>query len=312
MTTLVFCLDSIPFYTEAVQQYPIQFDVVNSSLLLNTYSMRNGSNYQSGQVSLYIPIVYLSAIEKWKYGVLGNGNLVYKTDARLCEYSDDGSLIKEILIEGLYPEEILYVSNSDIYKCRFGFERFILKDKTNEVYHIEENKSIQDRLTDSSLSWDSYFMSIAFVTSLKSKDTNTKVGAVVVDKDRHIIGTGYNWFPKGVDEGFLPTDRKGEWIDTKYPFVVHAELNCILNSISSLQGSTMYVTMFPCNECAKAIIQSGITEIVYMHDKHHDDDAYVASRKLLCLANVKTRKISTDCVRSVFKTIYLDESTAFK
>ena len=158
------------------------------------------------------------------------------------------------------------------------------ENKTNESTNVSQCK------------WDAFFMSIALVTSLKSKDTNTKVGAVLVDKEQHIIGTGYNGFPRGIDDDALPMDRTGEWTSTKYPYVVHAELNCILNSIMSAKGSTMYCTLFPCNECAKALIQSGVQRIVYLWDKHHDDDAYKASRKLLSMAGIITEQIEESAV----------------
>mgnify|MGYP002526113924 CR=1 FL=1 len=155
----------------------------------------------------------------------------------------------------------------------------------------------KDEKETKTFTWDSYFMSIALVTSLKSKDINTKVGAVLVDMDRHIIGTGYNGFPKGIDDDLFPSERDGHWLATKYLYVVHAELNCILNSIASLKGSTMYATLHPCNECAKAIVQAGITEVVYLFDKHHDDDAYVAVRKLLSLAGIRTRQMDADSIQ---------------
>lgn len=142
------------------------------------------------------------------------------------------------------------------------------------------------------LSWDNYFMSIAKIASLRSKDPNTKVGAVLVDSSHHIVGTGYNGFPSGVDESQLPINREGDFLNTKYPFIVHAEINCILNTtVLSLKYTTLYCSLFPCNECTKAIIQKGIKEVVYLEDKYHNDDAYIASRKLLDLAGVQYRQL---------------------
>lgn len=163
----------------------------------------------------------------------------------------------------------------------------------NTMNEINDNKLNEN---ESQHKWDAFFMSIALVTSLKSKDTNTKVGAVLVDNEQHIIGTGYNGFPRGIDDDALPMERTGEWLDTKYPYVVHAELNCIINSIMSAKGSSMYCTLFPCNECAKALIQAGVRRIVYLWDKHHDDDAYKASRKLLSMAGIIIEQIDESAV----------------
>lgn len=153
------------------------------------------------------------------------------------------------------------------------------------------------------LSWDNYFMAIAFIASLRSKDPNTKVGAVLVDGDKHIIGTGYNGFIKGIDESKLPFCRDGEWLQTKYPYVIHAEINCILNSITStLKDSTLYCTLFPCNECVKAIIQKGIKEIVYLNEpKIHD--IYVASKRLIDLSNIECRKLKGFSISSIVNTV---------
>ncbi len=154
------------------------------------------------------------------------------------------------------------------------------------------------------LSWDNYFMSIAKIASLRSKDPNTKVGAVLVDSSNHIVGTGYNGFPSGIDETQLPINREGDFLNTKYPFIVHAELNCILNTtVLSLKDTTLYCTLFPCNECTKAIIQKGIKEIVYLEDKYHNLDAYIASRRLLDLANIKYRQIVAFSVKDILNTI---------
>ena len=108
------------------------------------------------------------------------------------------------------------------------------------------------------ISWDEYFMGIAVLSSMRSKDPNTQVGACIVNEHRKIVGVGYNGFPIGCDDDNLPWDREGSWCDTKYPYVCHAELNAILNSNTDLHGSTLYVALFPCNECAKAIIRMPI------------------------------------------------------
>ena len=133
-------------------------------------------------------------------------------------------------------------------------------------------------------------MGIAVLSSLRSKDPNTQVGACIVSPDKKIIGVGYNGFPTGCSDDELPWQREGEWLETKYPYVCHAELNAILNSpISSLKGATLYVALFPCNECAKAIIQSGIKELIYLSDKYHDTHASIASRRMFNMTGVKYR-----------------------
>ena len=142
------------------------------------------------------------------------------------------------------------------------------------------------------ISWDEYFMGVALLSSQRSKDPGTQVGACIVNQDKKIVGVGYNGFPRGVDDDEFPWDREGAFLDTKYPYVCHAELNAILNSISrDLKGCTIYVALFPCNECAKAIIQSGITEIVYLSDKYAGTDIVIASKKMLAQARIRTRKL---------------------
>ncbi|MBR3693618.1 MAG: dCMP deaminase family protein [Erysipelotrichales bacterium] len=141
------------------------------------------------------------------------------------------------------------------------------------------------------LSWDSYFMGLAHLSAKRSKDPSTQVGAVIVDEQKHVVGVGYNGLPYGCSDDVFPWDREGAYGDTKYPFVVHAELNAILNSISKLHNCTLYVSLFPCNECAKAIIQSGITRIVYESDKYADTDSTKASKRMLKSAGVELVKL---------------------
>lgn len=141
------------------------------------------------------------------------------------------------------------------------------------------------------ISWDEYFMGIALLSSLRSKDPSTKVGACIVDDNHKVVSIGYNGMPAGVDESEL-TWNKGEDLDNKYLYVCHAEFNAILNTRNgaSLKGCTVYVTLFPCNECAKAIIQTGIKEVVYLDNKYKDQTSTRASLKLLTLAGVKVRQ----------------------
>lgn len=136
------------------------------------------------------------------------------------------------------------------------------------------------------ISWDEYFMGIALLSAQRSKDSNTQVGACIVSTDNKILSVGYNGMPTGCSDDELPWEREGEMLETKYPYVCHAELNAILNSNKDLRGSRLYVTLFPCNECAKAIIQSGIREVVYLSDKYADSDVTRASKKMFAMAGV--------------------------
>ncbi len=140
------------------------------------------------------------------------------------------------------------------------------------------------------ISWDEYFMGIALLSAQRSKDASTQVGACIVSDEHKILSLGYNGMPVGCHDDAMPWDREGAPLDTKYLYVCHAELNAILNAdIGSLKGATVYVTLFPCNECTKAIIQTGIKEVVYLDDKYHDTDATVASRKMLEMTGVTCR-----------------------
>lgn len=140
------------------------------------------------------------------------------------------------------------------------------------------------------ISWDEYFMSIAILSSMRSKDPHTKVGACIVSTDHKVLSLGYNGMPIGVDDEKIPwegSDSGNPRLETKYPYVCHAELNAILNSKNDLHGSTVYVTLFPCNECTKAIIQAGIRKIIYLSDKYHNTDDEVAARRMLDMAKVE-------------------------
>lgn len=146
------------------------------------------------------------------------------------------------------------------------------------------------------ISWDEYFMGIAKLAALRSKDPNTQVGACIVDNSNVILSTGYNGFPIGCSDDEFPWIRQADREeDTKYPYVVHAELNAILNASGrDLRGSRIYVALFPCNECAKAIIQAGISEVVYLSDKYRDTPMTMASRRMLEMAGVKLRQFKPD------------------
>ena len=142
------------------------------------------------------------------------------------------------------------------------------------------------------ISWDEYFMGVALLAAMRSKDPSTQVGACIVDSENRILSTGYNGFPAGCSDDDFPWEREGGYGETKYPFVVHAELNAILNARGkNLTGSKIYVALFPCNECAKAIIQAGITEIIYLSDKYATTDSTLASKRMLRAAGIKLRRV---------------------
>lgn len=141
------------------------------------------------------------------------------------------------------------------------------------------------------ISWDEYFMGVAKLAGLRSKDPNSQVGSCIVSQDNKILSIGYNGFPKGCSDDVFPWGREGEELDTKYFYVTHSELNAILNYRGgSLEGSKIYVSLFPCNECSKAIIQSGIREIIFDSDKYGDTPAVIASRRMLDAAGVHYRR----------------------
>ena len=138
------------------------------------------------------------------------------------------------------------------------------------------------------INWDEYFMGIALLTAMRSKDPSSQVGACIVSPENKILSLGYNGMPIGCDDDAMPWEREGEPLNTKYMYVCHAELNAILNSAhNNLKGARVYVTLFPCNECTKAIIQSGIAEVVYYSDKYHDTDSSVAARFMFKKAGVR-------------------------
>lgn len=141
------------------------------------------------------------------------------------------------------------------------------------------------------IGWDQYFMGVAMLSAQRSKDPNTQVGACIVSKDNKILSLGYNGAPNGYDDDHMPWNRDGDFINSKYAYVCHAELNAILNNKGSiLEGSRIYVDLFPCNECAKAIIQSGIKEIIYRSDKYNGTDANIVAKKMLDFCGVTYRK----------------------
>lgn len=145
------------------------------------------------------------------------------------------------------------------------------------------------------LSWDEFFMGVALLAAQRSKDPSTQVGACIVNEDNKIIATGYNGAPRGYDDDKCRCwNRDGGFLDTKYAYVCHAELNAILNSPIPVSKSRIYVALFPCNECAKAIIQAGIKEVIYMSDKYKDSDNVIASKKMLDSCGVVYRQFESN------------------
>ena len=137
------------------------------------------------------------------------------------------------------------------------------------------------------ISWDECFMRMAHVISDRSKDPSTQAGAVIADMHNVVVGMGYNGFPRGVDNGDFPWEREGGFLDTKNAYVCHAEENAIYNANGSTKQCKIYCTLFPCNECAKSIIQNGITEVIFESDKYHNVDAFVAARRMFDAAGVQ-------------------------
>ena len=141
------------------------------------------------------------------------------------------------------------------------------------------------------ISWDEYFMGVAQLSGMRSKDPNTQVGACIVSQDNKILSMGYNGFPAGCSDEAFPWAREGEELETKYPFVTHGELNAILNYRGgSLEGTKLYVSLFPCNECAKIIIQSGIKEVIYLSDEDDGKDTNTAAKMLFKTCGVSYRQ----------------------
>jgi len=136
-------------------------------------------------------------------------------------------------------------------------------------------------------------MAVALLSAKRSKDPNTQVGACIVNRQKRIVGVGYNGFPTGCSDDTLPWCREGDFLDTKYPYVCHAELNAVLNSVpGNLTNCILYTALFPCNECAKVIIQAGIQEVVYLSNKYVDTDSVRAARTMFDQAGVACRQLS--------------------
>jgi dCMP deaminase len=188
--------------------------------------------------------------------------------------------VKQNLKQCIEMADYNFMNNGCIEELEEKIEVVLKKIVSNEknIFSGREN----------CISWDEYFMGISVLSAKRSKDPSTQVGACIIDEDKKIVGTGYNGSPRGIDDKDFPWKREGDFLETKYAYVCHAELNAILNSTKeSLKNCTMYVALFPCNECAKAIIQSGIKKVVYLSDKYFDTPASIASRRILTMAGIE-------------------------
>lgn len=157
------------------------------------------------------------------------------------------------------------------------------------------------------LDWDEYFMAIARLSAMRSKDPSTQVGSCIVGNENRILSIGYNGAPNGFQDDEFPWAREGQPIDTKYFYVCHAEMNAILNfrgNRKDMDNAKIYIDLFPCNECAKLIIQSGIKEVIYLSDKYADTDSVIVSKKLFDICGVKYRKLEEAQNRDIHIKLY--------
>ena len=140
------------------------------------------------------------------------------------------------------------------------------------------------------INWDQMFMGVALLVANRSKDPSTQVGSVIVSPDNKIVSTGYNGLPNGCSDDEFPWEREGDFLDVKYTYITHSEINCIINSYGNLRNHRLYVTLFPCSECAKVVIQSGIKEVIYLEDKYHDTPSAIASRRMFNASGVSYKQ----------------------
>ena len=152
------------------------------------------------------------------------------------------------------------------------------------------------------ITWDEYFMGVSLLSAKRSKDPNTQVGACIVSEDNRILSMGYNGAPRGLDDDLMHWNREGSFLDTKYAYVCHSELNAILNyrgNRKEFENAKIYVDLFPCNECAKEIIQSGIKEVIYLSDKYAHTNEIIASKRLFDACGVKYRQLPKECCKKI-------------
>lgn len=184
----------------------------------------------------------------------------------------------------LFPSILLLVSIG-LHVVLLLFHLFKWGESSATVTTMARSNGLR---MDEHISWREYFMSVAQLAAQRSKDPCTKVGACIVNEQNKIVATGYNGMPNGVHDDVVPWTKEGPFLDTKYAYVVHAELNAILNSVLTDQtGCRLFVSLFPCNECAKAIIQSGIRHVIYLSDKHSEKDSTKAAKRMFEMAGVR-------------------------
>lgn len=258
----------------------------NSEIVLNdpfVESNRQLSNRHLNDAEIRVNTSNVSipdrmAIYKWYTDIFSAvGKLtIDRADAEIIDYYENSKDVKLTISASVFP--VFISDNEIIFDAKlFNFKRAEPTPKPNN------------------LSWDEYFMSIAVLTSYRSKDENTKVGSVLVSYDNKILGTGYNGLPTSIDESLFPKSREGNLHETKYAYVIHSEANCLLNTtVFDISNSRMYVTLFPCNECAKLLIQKKVSEVIYLSDKYHDEPSYIASRKMFDAMGIITRKYEGD------------------
>lgn len=164
------------------------------------------------------------------------------------------------------------------------------------------------------INWDEYFMAIAKLTAGRSKDPSTQVGACIVSSDNRVLSTGYNGAPNHFSDEDFPWSREGKPLETKYLFVCHAEANAIDNYRGykkEFEGARIYVDLFPCNECAKRIIQSGIKEVIYLSDKYKDTDSTIASKKMFDTCGVSYRQLDKIHQKNILLSLEADKAIKY-
>ncbi len=208
--------------------------------------------------------------------------------------------IRNLLMENPVFETLGYkkLEGTDIHtghSTKHESERLLKEPQDMAKYNF--SKKLYEANRDDYLSWDEYFLASAKLCALRSKDPSTQVGACIVGEDNVILSMGYNGAPTGWDDAAFPWDRTGEYHDTKYPLVVHAEANAILHCVGAgrdLKGARIYVDLFPCNQCAQLIAQSGIKEVIYLCDKYAETDAVKASKRLFDNCGVSYRQLNPE------------------
>lgn len=261
MSNSILKIKSVPFYNSEI--------IIDNPIIY--------SDIQSTDVEIRVNINNISmsdklAIDRWHTNIFSPTCKIniHNADAEIIDYYENSTDIKLVISALVFPININY--NEIIFSARLlNFKEFELTSKFENI------------------TWDEYFSNLAVLTSLRSKDT-TKVGAVLVSTENRVLSLGYNGYVKGVDESIFPKNREAENLsDTKYPYIIHAEANCILNlsTLNNLNGSTLYCTLFPCCDCAKLLANAGISKVIYISDKYHNEQQYVASRKIFDASKIK-------------------------